>query len=126
MKRLSFLLIIITASYTSFAQVAENSFRLFLTDKNYNSYSIDKPEEFLSQKAIDRRVKQNIDIQINDLPVSKTYLDSLEELELIILNKSKWLNTVVVYTTDQELIDTITNIGFIKSKQKISARRLQK
>ncbi len=119
MKRLSFLIFILIASYTSFAQVGENSYRLFLTDKNYNSYSVDKPEEFLSQKAIDRRVKQNIDIQINDLPVSKIYIDSLEKLGLHILNKSKWLNTVVVYTTDQELIDTITYIGFIKSKQKI-------
>lgn len=118
MKRLSLFILILIATYTSYSQVKENSYRLFLTDKNNNNYSIDKPAEFLSQKAIDRRVKQNIEIQNNDLPVSKMYLDSLEKLGLRILTKTKWLNSVIVYTTDKLLIDTITNLGFIKNKQK--------
>ncbi|MFC2096133.1 S8 family serine peptidase [Bacteroidota bacterium] len=115
------LLIFILITSNSFAQVAENSYRLFLTDKNNNAYSLSNPEEFLSQKAIDRRTKQNIDVINNDLPISKFYLDSLENLGLQILTKSKWLNTIVVYTIDNELIDTITDFGFIKSKQKANS-----
>ena len=109
-------------STTIFAQVSENCYRLYLTDKNYNQYSINNPEEFLSTKSIKRRNKQNIDVVYNDLPVSEFYLDSLDKLGLTILNKSKWLNTVVVYTTDNELIDTITNYGFIKTIQKSNKR----
>jgi subtilisin family serine protease len=118
MKRLLFFITLIVGFYNSNAQVAENTYRLFLTDKDFNQFTIDKPEEFLSQKALIRRTNQNILLNQKDLPVSKLYLDSLQKLGLQIRNKSKWLNSVVIYTTNQALIDTITNIGFIKSKQK--------
>lgn len=121
MKRLQLLILIIVIVNISFAQVASNSYRLYLTDKNNNTYSTDNPEDFLSQQAINRRLQQGIEIKLNDLPVSKFYLDSLKNLGLVILNKSKWLNTVVVHTNNQELIDTITKIGFVKSKQKTSS-----
>ncbi len=116
------LIIFVTLSFNSFAQVAENSFRLLLTDKDYSAFSVDNPDEFLSQKAINRRINQNINIISNDLPVSKFYLDSLENLGLQILNQSKWLNSVVVYSTDTELIDTITNLSFVKSKHKTDSK----
>lgn len=121
MKRLQLLIVIIVIVNISFAQVASNSYRLYLTDKNNNTYSTDNPEDFLSQQSINRRFQQGIEIKLNDLPVSKLYLDSLKNMGLVILNKSKWLNTVVVHTNNQELIDTITKIGFIKSKQKTSS-----
>ncbi|HRW62529.1 MAG TPA: S8 family serine peptidase, partial [Bacteroidales bacterium] len=41
-----------------------------------------------------------------------------QKLGLTILNKSKWLNSVAVFTTDSELIDTIDRLSFIKSKTK--------
>lgn len=122
MKRFSFLMIFIIGTYISKAQVAENYYRLYLTDKNYNTFSIDKPEEFLSQQALDRRLRQNIEINNSDLPISKTYLDSLQKMGLKIHSKSNWLNTVVVFTTDQDLIDTINNIGFVKSTEKSTSR----
>lgn len=113
--KILFFLLLYSATY---AQVAENCYRIYLTDKNNNEYNINNPEEFLSEKAIARRITYNIDIELNDLPVSKYYLDSLEKLGLSILNKSKWLNTVVVYSTDKDLIDTIENYSFIQSVQK--------
>ena len=112
------LIYILFSTLTSFSQVAENSYRLFLTDKNNNSYTLSAPEEFLSQKALDRRTKYNIEINQSDLPISQTYLDSLNSLGLQILNKSNWLNSMVVYSDDHELIDTITQLGFVKSKEK--------
>lgn len=102
----------------SYSQVAENCYRLFLTDKNNSEFSINSPEDFLSQKSINRRIKQGINITENDLPVSIEYIDSLKSLGLKVLSKSKWLNNVVVYSTNLSLIDTITQLGFIKSIQK--------
>jgi len=101
--------------FNSYSQVAENCYRLFLTDKDNTGFSILYPEEFLSQKSIDRRLNQNIDITENDLPVSNEYIDSLKSLGLKVLTKSKWFNSVVVYSTDLSLIDTITQLGFIES-----------
>ena len=73
--------------------------------------------EFLSQKAIDRRIRQNIEIVENDLPVSKYYIDSLKNLGLTVLNESKWFNSAVIYSSDQDLIDTITSLEFIKKRE---------
>ena len=114
------LIYILFSTLTSFSQVAENSYRLFLTDKNNNSYTLSSPEEFLSQKALDRRTKYNIEINQSDLPISQAYLDSLNSLGLQILNTSKWLNSIVVHSTDHELIDTITQLEFVKSTEKIA------
>ena len=35
-------------------------FRVQLTDKQSTTYSLDKPEEFLSERAVQRRVRQGI------------------------------------------------------------------
>ena len=118
-KGLVFIFLSIIIFFQVNAQVAPNKYRIFLTDKNNNSYSISNPEQFLSEKAINRRINQDIEITENDLPVSDFYIDSLKSFGLIILNKSKWMNSVVVFSTDQELIDTLDNIGFIKSVHKI-------
>src|SRR6056297_3122213 len=113
---LSFIFLLLTSLI--FSQVAPDHYRIFFTDKNNSEFSIDHPEAFLSSKAIERRIKQNIPIQINDLPVNKTYIDSLKKFGLSIKNTSKWLNTALVYTTDKELIDTLPMLNFIRSCQK--------
>ena len=64
------------------AQVAPNRYRVFFVDKNNNNYTINAPEQFLSEKAINRRLNQGIEIRENDLPVSKLYVDSLKSAEL--------------------------------------------
>jgi len=121
-KSLVFIFLSIIIVFQVNAQVAPNKYRIFLTDKNNNSYSISNPEQFLSEKAINRRINQNIELTENDLPVSDFYIDSLKSFGLTILNKSKWMNSVVVFSTDLELIDTLDNIGFIKSVQKVNLK----
>ena len=41
-----------------YAQLDTLKYRISLTDKFASSYRVDRPEEFLSQKAIARREKQ--------------------------------------------------------------------
>ena len=90
-------------------------YRIDFVDKNRNPYSIEKPEDFLSQRAIQRRIKQNIAITESDLPVSPYYTDSLKSLGLRIINKSKWFNSVLIETNDTILLDTICKITFVDS-----------
>ena len=99
------------------SQTAPDKYWLQFTDKNHTPYSLDLPEEFLSLRSINRRIKHNVDFQWNDLPVDPAYVDSLKKLGLKILNVSKWFNAITVQSTDYELIDTITNISFIKGKK---------
>jgi serine protease AprX len=100
------------------AQVAPSKYWIQFTDKEFSTYSIDQPLDFLSQKAIDRRLKHSIAMTEQDLPVSSFYIDSLEKLGIQILNISRWLNAVTVFSNDHALMDTITNLGFVATKQK--------
>jgi len=91
------------------------------TDKNYNSFSVDKPSKFLSTRAIERRAKQNIAVTKQDLPISDLYLHLIENTGAVILKKSKWYNAVLVQTTDATQIQTIENYLFVKSVKEIAA-----
>jgi len=97
------------------AQISPDHYLINLTDKNDSPYSLDNPEAFLSEKAIQRRQKYHIPYAENDLPVNPAYLDSIKALGLQVVNVSKWFNSLTVYSTDTLLIDTLDKISFIKS-----------
>jgi serine protease AprX len=84
-----------------------------LKDKKGSNYTLDNPAEFLSQRAIDRRLRYQIPIEENDLPVSLYYLDSLRHHDLKILYSSKWMNAVVAESNDQNLEDVLSPCSFV-------------
>ena len=51
-------------------------YRVSLTDKQATEYSLDKPEQYLSRKALDRRARQGLKVDSTDLPVCRTYVDT--------------------------------------------------
>ncbi len=89
------------------------------TDKNANSYSIDSPSDFLSQRATDRRVRQQIAITAQDLPVTQSYVDSVKRMGVKVYWASKWLNGLIVESNNQQLMDTITRVAFISDAKLI-------
>ncbi len=107
------ILIILFISIRSIGQIAPDTYWVQFTNKDFNSYSLERPHEFLSERAIERRNKQNIQYNISDLPVSKYYIDSLLSLGLEIRNVSKWFNGVVIRSVDNDLLDTLHHISFI-------------
>lgn len=91
-------------------------FRIQLTDKHGTPFSINRPEEFLSQKAIERRKKQRCKIDQSDLPITPEYLKKIEKECGKIVSKSKWNNTVLVVTKDPaEKMLWRQKLDFIKS-----------
>ena len=113
------LLSLITYS-TIFSQVAPDTYWIRFTDKNGSPYSINNPEAFLSPRAIDRRTAQGIAIQQNDIPVNQTYIDAVAGAGATVLNVSKWMNSVTVYTTNPSVITTIEGFSFVLSASKVS------
>ena len=91
----------------------EYQYRLTLKDKRMSRYSISKPEEFLSTKAIGRRKKQNIPINETDIPISSDYIKEIEKVGGIIVAKSKWLNTVTV-SCDPQLEEKYKALPFVE------------
>ncbi len=69
--------------------------------------------EFLSFKAIERRMLQGISIDESDLPVNPIYIQALKDKGVDIYNVSKWINAVSVSTDDQTVIETIKSLPFV-------------
>ncbi|MEQ8928161.1 MAG: S8/S53 family peptidase, partial [Fulvivirga sp.] len=82
-------------------------------------YSISQPEEFLSAKAIARRTNQNIAITVQDLPVNASYITELKNLGAEVYYKSKWMNAVLVQTTDA-IISDIENLSFVSGSELVA------
>jgi hypothetical protein len=111
------LALVITASI-SLAQVAPDKYFIRFTDKNNSPYSIENPSEFLSERAIARRANQGIGIDASDLPVNPSYIAGVAGAGATILNPSKWLNGVSVYTTDPSVISAIEDLPYVLSVTK--------
>ena len=121
MKKTTTLLLSIFITIVTFSQAAPDKYHVRFTDKNNSPYSIENPLEFLSQKAIDRRTNQNIAIIENDLPVNPAYISSIASTGVAILNVSKWMNSLTIYTTDQTALDAIDAFPFVQSVGKSSS-----
>ena len=93
-------------------EVSQGKYAVKFTDKSQNNYTLDKPEEFLSKKALDRREKFSINFDERDLPVTQQYVDSLKGLGFKIQGVSKWLNCAVVIC-DSTLLEKLQTLSFV-------------
>lgn len=96
-----------------------------LTDKKGTTHSFNLPSAYLSPKAIARRARYNISLDSTDLPVSKVYLDSISAVpNVTIINKSRWLNQVLIQTTDPVALTKIKSFPFVKKTAPVASRPL--
>ena len=89
-----------------------HSYSIYLTAKD-NVEQLQKPHEFLSERALLRREKQNIAVKLSDLPIS---IDRLHAIDNIVTYKgpqSKWLNAVYVEAMAEEVV-ALTELSFVK------------
>jgi serine protease AprX len=105
---------------TATAQIYPNKYFISFTDKDNSPYSIDNPHEFLSQRSIDRRVRYGIPVDFYDLPVNPQYLQAVEDIGVELINPTKWLNGVTVFTTDPSKITQIEALPFVNSAFKVA------
>lgn len=94
-------------------------YRVSLTDKQATEYSLDKPEQYLSRKALDRRARQGLKVDSTDLPVCRTYVDAIRRQGVDVVTMSKWQNTVTVQLSDTALMDEIARLPFVKMTEKV-------
>lgn len=114
MKRLFTLLVLLGFCFSLKAQVAPDKYWVQFTDKNNTPYSINKPEEFLSERAIQRRQDYGIAIDQYDIPVNPSYLQAVAQTGATILHPSKWLNGVTVEVTSSSVLQAIEALPFVQ------------
>ncbi|MCK9400192.1 MAG: S8 family serine peptidase [Bacteroidales bacterium] len=113
MKTKALAILLMFVSFIAGAQISPDKYFVRFTDKNNSPYSIDNPLEFLSQRALDRRLNQDIPVDVTDLPVNPIYLQGLAAAGATILNPSKWLNGVTIFTDNPTVIDTINALPYV-------------
>ncbi len=116
------LIVLLLVGVYAIAQVSPNTYYIQFTDKDNSPYSIDNPEEFLTQRAIDRRLAQGIAIDALDIPVNQEYITGVANVGVSILNATRWLNGVTVYTTDPNLITQIEALAYVASTRQFVSK----
>ena len=118
MKFLTSLFLILSLSLSLYAEKSV-MYRLTISDKGNAPYSVDNPNNFLSQKSIERRIKQNYRIDETDLPIDPAYFQTIENTGASIQTYSKWVNTIVVHIPNCEVRNKIIELPFVSEITKV-------
>ncbi|MBL0047913.1 MAG: S8 family peptidase [Bacteroidetes bacterium] len=100
-------------SISLFSKAQSDKYVVYFADKNGSPYSITTPSAYLSPRAIQRRITQNIPIQLDDLPVNASYISQVEALGVTVLNRSKWFNAISIQTSDTNKVNAIKALPFV-------------
>ena len=118
MKHIYLHVFLCICSLTAYSQYSKHIIQL--TDKQGTPHTIANPSTYLSAKSIQRRTAHNIAIDSTDLPLAPAYLDSIAAVpNVVIYNKSKWLNQVLIRTNDPFAISKINSFIFVKTTKKV-------
>ena len=125
MRRLLLLMTLLITVVTTQSQIAPDKYWVQFTDKNNTPYSIDRPEEFLSERSIQRREKYGIALDEKDIPVNPSYIEAVKNAGATILNPSKWLNGVTIEVDKNSVLKTIEKLSFVKKTRCLSDEPLK-
>lgn len=110
-------LILLVAISLSLQIEGQNKYFVQFKDKCNNQYALSSPEQFLSARALDRRIAQGIEIDSLDLPVSSTYVQGVADLGCEVHYTTKWLNGVVVSASSAEMAQVAALSYVVDTKQ---------
>lgn len=96
-------------------------YRLYLRDKDlqHTPFSVNRPEQFLSARSIERRKRQGLHVDVTDLPIAPAYLDSVNRTGIEIVGQSKWNNTLLVKIHKEKELNKLNSLSFITKKLKV-------
>lgn len=115
-----FLLLLSLDGLDAHAQQLKKHF-VYFKDKANSAYSIDKPTEFLSERAIQRRTRYNIPVIERDLPVNRHYVQGLETAGAKVIYPSKWFNGALVECSDSTF-SKIKELPFVAYAERLAMR----
>lgn len=118
-NRIILILFLFSFFFTDSFSQTNNVFRIYFTDKNNSPYSLAQPQDFLSQKAIERRNRYSIAIDERDLPINEVYFDSILNYPGVeLLAKSRWFNCITV-AGDSVMLNDILTYSFVQNVDRL-------
>ncbi|MGK0488254.1 MAG: hypothetical protein ACJAXB_001436, partial [Candidatus Endobugula sp.] len=85
---------------------------VFFSDKANSPHTTSNPNTYLAERAINRRVRQSIPIEQNDLPVNETYVSQLKGLGIETYFRTKWMNGVLVQI-EASSVNLVNELPFV-------------
>lgn len=113
MKKLVFLISLLLFSIAFSVSAQSYFYYVQLKDKNGSPYSLNRPSEFLSERALTRRAHFNIPLDSTDLPVNPHYINQLKQIGAHVHATTKWLNGVTVLLSDSSKIESVKKLDFV-------------
>lgn len=109
-------LIMVASLFISKLTAQTHRYMVFFSDKAADDYpyNLSTPSMFLSERALERREKQNITIEETDLPVHPGYLQEVAEAGADVFFSTKWLNGALVQM-DENLVSHVEELNFVDS-----------
>lgn len=116
MKVLYFALLLLFSISLSAQNVQRQyKFRVYLKDKGAIEYTVSEPEKFLTKKAIERKKRQDVEIDESDFPISQDYFTQILQAGATPVSYSKWFKTIVVQVSDSLKIEDVLRLTFVDS-----------
>jgi hypothetical protein len=104
------LIIVLLISAFSYSQ--EEAW-VYFKDKPNSQYYLANPLQMLSQRALNRRVIQNIPLDLKDVPIHQPYIDQIVAIPGITVKaSSKWMNCLHIRGS-QAVIQSVRSLSFV-------------
>lgn len=112
MKKILFFIFLLSFQF-SYSQ--EEDAWIYFKDKPNAQHFLSNPLEMLSQRAIDRRNKQNISFDEKDVPLHSAYYNQIKSVDgIAVLAKSKWLNALHIKGSSNDISSLKQQFSFIE------------
>ncbi len=122
MKNFLLLLVFFSSAITE-SQAQFTRYIVKLKNKGGTPYTFSSPINYLSQRAVNRRIRYGIAIDSADLPVTPSYITQISAVpNVTVLNVSRWLNAVTIQTNNAASLTTINSFPFVQVVNGIAAR----
>lgn len=109
--------------FTANSKSQPGKYVIFFKSKSETVFSLSQPSAYLSARAIARRTRYHINVDSTDLPVVEKYIDSIRGTgSIVILGRSRWMNAVLIQTTDIAALNKINSFPFVKKRDFIALR----
>jgi len=113
MKTFAGIFIYLISCFTLMAQSDVDAYSVYFTQKPY-TVSDFNASDILSEKALERRSLQNIEIDATDLPIPRERLEAVQNRVSTIGHCSKWLNAVYVEASRDQVLDLLA-LDFVEN-----------
>jgi serine protease AprX len=119
MKKIIFLIVLLIFTSALFAQDAGiKMYTIHFNDKGINRDASINPSQYLSEKAVERRLNHQIAFDQSDIPVNEKYVKDISNSGARIVTRSRWFNMVVIEATP-EIAERISSMPFISKVQQL-------